>query len=213
MVDMKTNSGKKYLRQPSIDFDFCNISSSCDVVYKGHWLTQAGYWFILPFCEHFACLSSKIQNAIQLENISNLITSPSSYQCIRRKTRLVHFVIHDRHISMECMIPKCKFSKQMIKKYLVTEYVICRCFVCLHSVVTVISQRESHWTAIFVVYCNNISAISWRSVLLVEENGELGENYRPVASHWQFLSHNAVRHALIEIRTHNISGESHRLHR
>jgi hypothetical protein len=22
-------------RQPSIDFDFCNISSSCDVVYKG----------------------------------------------------------------------------------------------------------------------------------------------------------------------------------
>ena len=25
---------KKYLRQPSIDFDFCNTSSSCDVVYK-----------------------------------------------------------------------------------------------------------------------------------------------------------------------------------
>jgi hypothetical protein len=37
---------KKYLRQPSIDFDFCNISSSCDAVYKGRWLTQAGYWFI-----------------------------------------------------------------------------------------------------------------------------------------------------------------------
>jgi hypothetical protein len=59
------------------------------------------YWFILRFCEHFTCLSSKIQNAIKLENISNLITSPSSYQCIRRKTlRLVHFpVIHGRHIS------------------------------------------------------------------------------------------------------------------
>ena len=55
-----------------------------------------------------------------------VITSPSSYQCIRKKTRLVsklvHFVIHGRHISMECMISKCKFSKQMIKKYLVTEY-------------------------------------------------------------------------------------------
>ena len=37
------------------------------------------------------------------KNISNLITLPSSYQCIRRKTRLVHFVIHGRHISMECM--------------------------------------------------------------------------------------------------------------
>ena len=118
----------KYLRQPSIDFDFCNILSSCDVVYKGRWLTQAGYWFILRFCEHFTCLSRKIQNAIKLENISNLITSPSSYQCIRRKTRLVYFVIHGRHISMECSIVcvlgilKCKFSKQMIKKYLVTEY-------------------------------------------------------------------------------------------
>jgi hypothetical protein len=94
---------KKYLRQPSIDFLFCNISSSCDVIYKGRWLTQAGHWFILRFCEHFSCLSSKIQNAIKLENISNLITSLSSYQCIRRKTRLVYFVIHGRHISMECM--------------------------------------------------------------------------------------------------------------
>jgi hypothetical protein len=42
-----------------------------------------------------------MQNAIKLENISNLITSPSSYKC--RKTRLVHFVIHGRHTSMECM--------------------------------------------------------------------------------------------------------------
>jgi hypothetical protein len=117
----------KYLRQPSIDFDFCNISSSCDVVYKGRWLTQAGYWFILRFCEHFTCLSSKIQNAIKLENISNLITSPSSYQCIRRKTwRLMHFPLIPTHINgmYVCAlgIPKCKFSKQMIKKYLVTEY-------------------------------------------------------------------------------------------
>ena len=44
-----------------------------------------------------------MQNAIKLENISNLITSPSSYQCIRRKTRLMHFVIHGRHISMNGM--------------------------------------------------------------------------------------------------------------
>ena len=80
---------KKYLRQPSIDFHFYNISSSCDVVYKGRWLTQAGYWFILRFCEHFTCLNSKIQNAFKLDNISKLITSPPSYQCIRRKTRLV----------------------------------------------------------------------------------------------------------------------------
>jgi hypothetical protein len=32
---------------------------------------------------------------------------------------------------------------------------------------------------------NNISVISWRSVLLEEETGVPGENHRPVASHWQ----------------------------
>ena len=39
---------------------------------------------------------------------------------------------------------------------------------------------------------NNISVISWRSVLLVEETGSPWENHRPVASHWQNLSHNVV---------------------
>ena len=39
---------------------------------------------------------------------------------------------------------------------------------------------------------NNISVISWWSVLLVEENGVSGENHRPVASHWQISSHNVV---------------------
>ena len=39
---------------------------------------------------------------------------------------------------------------------------------------------------------NNISAISWRSVLLVEETGVPGEKHRPVASHRQTLSHNVI---------------------
>jgi hypothetical protein len=51
------------------------------------------------------------------------------------------------------------------------------------------------------------SVILWRSVLLVEETGVHGENHRPVACHWQTLSHNVVHLALIEIRTHNISGD------
>jgi len=42
---------------------------------------------------------------------------------------------------------------------------------------------------------NNISVISWRPVLLVEETRE---NYRPATSHWQTLSHdvasNTTRH-------------------
>jgi hypothetical protein len=52
-----------------------------------------------------------------------------------------------------------------------------------------------------------------RSVVLVEETGGPGKKPRPVASHWQTLSHNVVPFALIEIRTHNIGGERHWLHR
>jgi hypothetical protein len=45
---------------------------------------------------------------------------------------------------------------------------------------------------VFNVTFNNISAISWWSVLLVEETRVPGENHRPVASHGQTLSHNIV---------------------
>ena len=59
----------------------------------------------------------------------------------------------------------------------------------------------------------NISVISWRSVLLVKETEGPGENYRPVSSHWQTLSHNIVHLTLIEIRTHDISGDMQWLRR
>jgi hypothetical protein len=45
---------------------------------------------------------------------------------------------------------------------------------------------------VFNATFNNILVISWRSVLLVEETGEPGENHWPVTSHWQTLSHNVV---------------------
>ena len=66
---------------------------------------------------------------------------------------------------------------------------------------------------VFNATFTNISAISWQSVLLVEETGLTGENRRPVASvsHCQALSHNVVSSTprLIEIRTHNFSGDRH----
>ena len=42
---------------------------------------------------------------------------------------------------------------------------------------------------VFNATFNNISAISCRLVLLVEETRGPGENHQPVVSHWQTLSH------------------------
>ena len=52
---------------------------------------------------------------------------------------------------------------------------------------------------VFNAIFNNISVISWRSVLLVAETGVPGGNRRPAASHWQTLLNSVVHLALIEI--------------
>jgi hypothetical protein len=57
---------------------------------------------------------------------------------------------------------------------------------------------------VFNATFNNISAISWWSILLVEETRGPGENHRLVASHWQTLSHNVVHLVLIEIRRNQL---------
>jgi len=51
---------------------------------------------------------------------------------------------------------------------------------------------------VFNATFNNISVISWRSVLSVKETGVPGGNHRHVASHWQTLS---------RVRIHNVSGD------
>ena len=57
------------------------------------------------------------------------------------------------------------------------------------------NRNQSWFYRVSVMVCNtnlnNISVISWLSVLLVEETGGPGENHRPVASYWP-LSHNVV---------------------
>jgi hypothetical protein len=50
----------------------------------------------------------------------------------------------------------------------------------------------SVWFIVFNDIFNNISVISWRSDLMVEETGVPGENHRPVASYWQTSSHSVV---------------------
>ena len=45
------------------------------------------------------------------------------------------------------------------------------------------TKSEEVRVIVFNTTFNNISVISWRSVLLVEETGGPGENHRPVAGH------------------------------
>jgi hypothetical protein len=51
------------------------------------------------------------------------------------------------------------------------------------------------WFMVFNATFSNISVISWRSVLSVEETGGTGEHHQPVSIHWQTLSHNVVSSA------------------
>jgi hypothetical protein len=64
---------------------------------------------------------------------------------------------------------------------------------------------------VFNATLNNISVISWWSVLLVEETRVHAENHRPAASYYQALSHNVVSSTprLSGVRNHNVSGEKH----
>jgi hypothetical protein len=62
---------------------------------------------------------------------------------------------------------------------------------------------------VFSANFNNVSVISWPSVLFVEETEVRGENHRPTASHWQTLSHNVVSSTprLNGIRTHKVGAD------
>ena len=58
---------------------------------------------------------------------------------------------------------------------------------------------------VFNATFNNISVISWRSVLLVDKTGVPGvpgENHRPATSHSRTLSRNVVHLALSGIRVY-----------
>jgi hypothetical protein len=61
---------------------------------------------------------------------------------------------------------------------------------------------------VFYATFNNISVISWRSILLLEETRE---NHRSTASNCQILSHNVVSSTprLSGIRTRNVSCDRH----
>ena len=50
---------------------------------------------------------------------------------------------------------------------------------------------------VFNATFNNISVISWRSVLLVEETGVPGENHRSAASHYNFYNSKVIKWQIV----------------
>ena len=73
---------------------------------------------------------------------------------------------------------------------------------CINTLVHTFMVRFMVFSTTF----NNISAILWRWVLLVEESGVPAENHWPAASHWQTLSTNVVSNTprLSGIQIHNV---------
>jgi hypothetical protein len=69
---------------------------------------------------------------------------------------------------------------------MVINAVISGWFMVINAVISgwfmVINAVINGWFMVINATFNNISAISWRSVLLVEETGVPRENHRPVAS-------------------------------
>jgi hypothetical protein len=57
---------------------------------------------------------------------------------------------------------------------------------------------------VFNATFNNISVISWQSVLLVDETLLPGEDHQPAASHRQILSHNVVSRTPLNTRKENL---------
>jgi hypothetical protein len=53
----------------------------------------------------------------------------------------------------------------------------------MESPLEVSIHKRLRWFMVFIGTFNNISVISWQSVLLVEETGGPRENHRSVASH------------------------------
>jgi hypothetical protein len=117
------------------------------------------------------------------------LTMPAN-KAVSSKYRYVVFISKGEHADLFLLLRS--FSSFMITN--IVMYLLLLLFTALYilgstffySLSPVNSAKPN---SILQAWYSNISAITWRSVLLVEETGE---NHRPVASLGQTLSHNVV---------------------
>ena len=124
-----------------------------------------------------------MKNYRKLFEICAIFQSESQYKYV-----VIHHLRYMYSVEMKVLINKTKqkYASHLFKNRLTTPVALkgCRCphdidIICLQNNNMGIAVRVMVFNATF----NNISAILWRSDLLLEETRVPGENYRPAASH------------------------------
>jgi hypothetical protein len=104
----------------------------------------------------------------------------------------IMFIFVCLRYNIKCYLMICVALRKMNIVYLIKNIVLLLFKYCYYWFYFAVKQS---WLVGFIVFnatFNNVSVISWRSGLLVEETGGPGENCGPVASHWQTWSHNVI---------------------